>query len=253
MFDPVDQLILPHHLRFAGFLDRRFLAVHAAPDWGRAPPPPGIGADSASVANRSANAAWDPLAPSSALPVQCGRRRGLVTRISWSWPRATRHEAVTAATITVAGQASSLRAAPGMSRRRQAPYSSSSPVSGSGTFSGGRQAFQTFEQFFLAHAVGGDIGVVGIHARAGRADERNTLGLGFVDLDVFLQRMNEFLLEVLGRNRRFGNLAQAPRPGSCRCPARRRSGCRTRSSVRGGSRAARDRTGSRLCRCNLQR
>ena len=38
--------------------------------------------------------------------------------------------------------------------------------------------------------------------------KRHRLGLGLVDLDVFLQRMDQFFLEVLGRNRLFGDLAQ---------------------------------------------
>jgi hypothetical protein len=70
------------------------------------------------------------------------------------------------------------------------------------------KAFQALEQLFLGHAVRGDVGVVGIDPGAGRANERNRLGLRLIDLDVFLQGMDEFLLEVLGRNRLLGDLAQ---------------------------------------------
>ena len=96
--------------------------------------------------------------------------------------------------------------------------SSSSPASasGSGWLSGGAEAFEALEQLFLAHAVGGDFRVVGIDPGARRADQGNPVGLRLVDLDVFLQRMNELFLEVLGRDRLLRDRA-TPRPGSCRC------------------------------------
>src|SRR6185312_7041373 len=45
-----------------------------------------------------------------------------------------------------------------------------------------REAFQALEQLFLAHAVGDDLGIVGIDAGTGRTDERNAFGLGLVNL-----------------------------------------------------------------------
>jgi hypothetical protein len=57
---------------------------------------------------------------------------------------------------------------------------------GLGLILGRREAFQAFEQLFLAHAVGYDLGIVGIDAGPGRTDERNTFGLRLVNLDVFL-------------------------------------------------------------------
>src|ERR1700733_2375714 len=70
------------------------------------------------------------------------------------------------------------------------------------------ETFQALEQLFLAHAIGDDFGIVGIDAGAGRTDQRNTFGLRLVDLDVFLQRVDELLLEVLWRYRRIGDLAE---------------------------------------------
>src|SRR5712691_10347041 len=53
------------------------------------------------------------------------------------------------------------------------------------------QPFQALEQLLLGHAIDRDLGIVGIDAAAGGADERRRLGLRLVDLDVFLQRMDE--------------------------------------------------------------
>ena len=69
-----------------------------------------------------------------------------------------------------------------------------------GLFLGRRQALQALEEFFLGHALDGDLGVVGIDACAGRADQRHGIGLWLVDLDEFLQEMNQFLAQVLRGN-----------------------------------------------------
>src|ERR1700685_245374 len=79
---------------------------------------------------------------------------------------------------------------------------------GLGHVFGRGETLQALEQLFLGHTVGGDVGVVGVDAGSGRAYQGHRLGLRFVDFDVFLQRVDEFLLEVLGRNRLIGDLAQ---------------------------------------------
>ena len=59
-------------------------------------------------------------------------------------------------------------------------------------FLGRSEPFQPLEQLFLGHAVACDFGIVCIGRGPGRAaDERRALGLGLVDLDVFLQRMDK--------------------------------------------------------------
>src|SRR5262249_30164331 len=73
---------------------------------------------------------------------------------------------------------------------------------------GGGEALEPVGEFLFGHAVRGYVGIVGIDPGPGRADERNRLGFGFVNLDIFLQRMDEFLSQVLRRNRRFGDLAK---------------------------------------------
>ena len=40
------------------------------------------------------------------------------------------------------------------------------------------------------------------------ADQRRSFGLRLVDLDVFLQRMDQFFLQIVGRDGRLGDLAQ---------------------------------------------
>src|SRR5262249_49410641 len=51
-----------------------------------------------------------------------------------------------------------------------------------GLLLGRRQAFEALEQLFLGHPVGGHLGVDGIDAGAGGADQRHSLGLRLVDL-----------------------------------------------------------------------
>ena len=59
-----------------------------------------------------------------------------------------------------------------------------------------RQALEALQQLFLGHALDRDFGVVGIDAGAGRADQGHGIGLGLVDLDEFLQGMNQFLPQI---------------------------------------------------------
>src|ERR1043166_5939369 len=61
-----------------------------------------------------------------------------------------------------------------------------------------REALEALEQFLLSHAVEHDLGVVGVHSLARGADQRHGLGFGLVHLDIFLQRVDEVLLEVAG-------------------------------------------------------
>ncbi len=72
----------------------------------------------------------------------------------------------------------------------------------------GGQALETLQQLFLGHALDRDLGIVGIHAGAGRSDQRNGIGFRLVDFHEFLQRMHQFFPQILGRNRLLGNLAQ---------------------------------------------
>src|SRR5262249_57692528 len=74
-------------------------------------------------------------------------------------------------------------------------------------FLGRRQPLEPLEQLLLGHALGRDLGVVGIDGPASSADQRNRSRLGLVDLDVFLQGMDQLLLQVGGGNRRLGDFA----------------------------------------------
>src|SRR6478609_5837562 len=68
-----------------------------------------------------------------------------------------------------------------------------------------RQALEALQKFLFGHALDGHLGVVGIDAGSGRADQRHGIGLGLVDLDELLQGMHEFFLQILRRNRGFGD------------------------------------------------
>jgi hypothetical protein len=48
-----------------------------------------------------------------------------------------------------------------------------------------RQAFEALQELFLGHAFDRNLGVVGIDAGAGRADQGHGIGLRFVDFDEF--------------------------------------------------------------------
>jgi len=63
------------------------------------------------------------------------------------------------------------------------------------------------QQVFLAHAVHGDRGIVRIGAAAG-GDHRHRIRLRLVHLDIFLQRVDQVFLQVVGRDGRIGDLAQ---------------------------------------------
>jgi hypothetical protein len=71
-----------------------------------------------------------------------------------------------------------------------------------------RQALEALQQFFFGHALDGDLGVVGIDAGTGLANQRNRIRLRLVHLNEFLQGMNEFFTQILGGNRRIGDFAQ---------------------------------------------
>src|SRR6476469_8843475 len=77
-----------------------------------------------------------------------------------------------------------------------------------GLFFRRRQAFQALEEFFLGHALDRDLGVVGIDAGAGRADQRHGIGLWLVDLDEFLQGVNQLLAQVFRGNSGIGDFPQ---------------------------------------------
>ena len=68
-----------------------------------------------------------------------------------------------------------------------------------------RQALKALQEFFLGHALDRDLGVVGIDAGAGRADQRHGIGLWLVDLDELLQGMNQFLAQVFRGNSGIGD------------------------------------------------
>src|SRR5271168_2528346 len=75
-------------------------------------------------------------------------------------------------------------------------------------FFGRGESLETLQQLFLGHALDGDLGVVGIDARSGRTNQRDRIGLRLVHLDEFLQGMNEFFAQILGRNRRISDFTQ---------------------------------------------
>jgi hypothetical protein len=75
------------------------------------------------------------------------------------------------------------------------------------------QTFDACQQVFLGHAVEGDIvlGFIGIGrrgCRAGLIGDRLAIGFRLVDLDMLLQRMDQVLLEIVGRQRLVGDFAQ---------------------------------------------
>src|SRR6476620_8546463 len=77
-----------------------------------------------------------------------------------------------------------------------------------GLFFRGRQALEALQQFLLGHALDSDFGIVGIDAGARRSDQRDGIGLGLVDFDEFLQRVNQFFAQILGGNRRVRDFPQ---------------------------------------------
>ncbi len=88
-------------------------------------------------------------------------------------------------------------------RRPEAPHSSSSGCS-SGGVSPSRPLSSSSS--VMRSVVTSVSSASTLPARCG--DERGSLGLGLVDLNVFLQRMNELFLEVVRRYRLLGDLAQ---------------------------------------------
>ena len=128
----------------------------------------------------------------------------------------------------------------------------STSVSGSGWLSGGvRPSRPLSSSSSLMRSVVTSVSSASTPVPARRSAE--SLGLGLVDFDVFLQRMDEFLLEVLGRNRRLRDFAQRHDRIFVVIALDRDLARRTRSCGRGGSRAERDRSGFPPCRCNLRR
>src|SRR5258708_18809920 len=59
------------------------------------------------------------------------------------------------------------------------------------------QALEAFQKLLLGHALDGDLGIVGIDAGTGRADQGHRIGFRLVHLDEFLQRMDQFLAQRL--------------------------------------------------------
>src|SRR5690606_37289615 len=67
----------------------------------------------------------------------------------------------------------------------------------------GSKALDAAQQLFFADRIEVDRIIV-----AGALDERGSAGFGLVDLDIFLQRMDEILVQVLGRNGAVADFAQ---------------------------------------------
>src|ERR1700732_362587 len=67
---------------------------------------------------------------------------------------------------------------------------------------------EALEQLLLRHALARDLCVVALDVARDRADERRPFRFGLVDLHVFLQRMNELFLEIVGRDGSLGYLTQ---------------------------------------------
>src|SRR4051812_7219900 len=77
----------------------------------------------------------------------------------------------------------------------------------------GHQTLDAGEQVFFGHPVERDIllGVIGAGGGSRGAclvGDRLAIGLGLVDFDMLLQRMDQIFLEVVGRQRLVGDLAQ---------------------------------------------
>jgi len=70
------------------------------------------------------------------------------------------------------------------------------------------QAFEPLQQLFLGHPLHCDLGVVGIDAGAGRADQRHGIGFGLIDLHELLQGVHQLLAQILRRNRGIGDFAE---------------------------------------------
>ena len=72
----------------------------------------------------------------------------------------------------------------------------------------GSETFEPLEQLRLGHPLGRDLGIVGVYRAALCTDKRDRGRLGLVNLDIFLQGVDQLFLEIVGGNRRFGNLAE---------------------------------------------
>ncbi len=86
---------------------------------------------------------------------------------------------------------------------RRGAYSSSS-----GCSSGGARPSRPLSSSSSVIRSDRDLGVVGIDRAARSADQRHRGGLRLVDLDIFLQRVNQFLAQVVRRDGHVGDLAQ---------------------------------------------
>jgi len=73
---------------------------------------------------------------------------------------------------------------------------------------GRSKALEALQKLFFAQMLDGDFGVVGIDRSAGASDQRHVLGLRLVNLDIFLQRMNQVFLQVLRGDRLFSDFAK---------------------------------------------
>src|SRR5277367_3879380 len=58
-----------------------------------------------------------------------------------------------------------------------------------------RQALEALQKLLLGHALDRNLGVVGIDAGTGRADQRHGIGLGLIDFDEFLQGVNQLFTQ----------------------------------------------------------
>lgn len=72
---------------------------------------------------------------------------------------------------------------------------------------GRSKAFQALQKLFFGHPLDGHLGIVRIDGGSGGTDQRNCIGFRLVHFDEFLQRMDQFLAQILRRNGGIGNFA----------------------------------------------
>ena len=166
--DPLDQVVLPHHLRLRRLFDFTVFSIACETILRLARERrPEAAPDSACAADRSRTGhAISLRRPRHAADVRTARYHGnclCATRRCLyglpNWPQKDNGPGIE----------------PGRCTRI---------VSGRGLFLvfrlllGRRQAFEALEQLFFGHAVGGDLGIVGIDRAAGGADQRHPSGSG---------------------------------------------------------------------------
>jgi len=71
-----------------------------------------------------------------------------------------------------------------------------------------RQALEALQKLFLGHALDRDLVSSASTLAPAEADQRHGIRFWLVDLDEFLQGMNQFLTQIFRRNRGVGDFPQ---------------------------------------------